>query len=556
MLPLGASFRGSRGAFASRPWQNVNDEPRHTSSGNAKWRGQGVKDKVPMDVLIKRYRESEVNGLALLHQLAQSLELHLELKETGTSDNIPYLRFAFCAVIDGIQYKTGIGTTKKEARHSAAELALREFLPTLEMCSNHVSPPLEEQTPTSDIRPSRLIPEKRSSGSLKIPLDVRDQLAKLMNGHPEFSACAGTTAAFFTQSLGGCTVVAVGTGDINAKESASSNGRIVHDSHAVVAARRSLMRFLYRHLLMFYSQTSSLTAKSVFQQNSDSGLLSLKSGISLHLYVNQLPKGVAQIPSKLRLKPFSLSAWQANDEISLHLSVEGKVFSILSPALDHPSSKMVSMSATDKLTQWQVLGYQGALLSHFIEPVYVQSILVGDSSCTDVRGMEMSVCQRVEGITPRLPTYYCMMRPHVSLVPSPVPHGTRGGPMTHCVNWSDGDSSVEVVDGLEGKTTEESPFKSGSALASRLCKAAMLHRFKLLAKGAQREDLLATSSYREAKRMAKPYQEAKSVLRAYLLQQGFGSWLVKASQETTSRPHKAVWIVKECFLWELYMQAC
>lgn len=42
--------------------------------------------------------------------------------------------------------------------------------------------------------------EKRSSGNLKIPLDVKDQLAKLMNCHPEFAACAGTTAAFFTQS--------------------------------------------------------------------------------------------------------------------------------------------------------------------------------------------------------------------------------------------------------------------------------------------------------------------------------------------------------------------
>lgn len=51
-------------------------------------------------------------------------------------DNVPYLRFAFCAVIDGIQYKTGIGTTKKQARHSAAELALQEFLPTLEGCSH------------------------------------------------------------------------------------------------------------------------------------------------------------------------------------------------------------------------------------------------------------------------------------------------------------------------------------------------------------------------------------------------------------------------------------
>lgn len=69
--------------------------------------------------------------------------------------------------------------------------------------------------------------------------------------------------------------------------------------------------------------------------------------------------------------------------------------------------------------------------------------------------METSVCQRVEGITPRLPTYYCMMRPHIGLAPSVVPCGNYGGPTTHCVNWSEGDGSVEVVDGLEGKTIEE-----------------------------------------------------------------------------------------------------
>lgn len=47
--------------------------------------------------------------------------------------------------------------------------------------------------------------------------------------------------------------------------------------------------------------------------------------------------------------------------------------------------------------------------------------------------------------------------------------------------------------------TFRSPFKSGPALASRLCKAAMLSRFNLVAKEAQREELLAAFSYREAK---------------------------------------------------------
>lgn len=38
----------------------------------------------------------------------------------------PY--FAFCAVVDGVQYKTGLGQNKKESRSNAAKLALDELL--------------------------------------------------------------------------------------------------------------------------------------------------------------------------------------------------------------------------------------------------------------------------------------------------------------------------------------------------------------------------------------------------------------------------------------------
>lgn len=48
------------------------------------------------------------------------------------SGDIPALYFAFSVVIDGVKYKTGMGTNKKEARHQAGVLALEELLPTLE----------------------------------------------------------------------------------------------------------------------------------------------------------------------------------------------------------------------------------------------------------------------------------------------------------------------------------------------------------------------------------------------------------------------------------------
>jgi len=42
--------------------------------------------------------------------------------------------------------------------------------------------------------------ERKNPINLQIPHAVRDQLAKLMNSHPVFSDCAGTTAAFVVQT--------------------------------------------------------------------------------------------------------------------------------------------------------------------------------------------------------------------------------------------------------------------------------------------------------------------------------------------------------------------
>lgn len=79
----------------------------------------------------------------------------------------------------------------------------------------------------------------------------------------------------------------------------------------------------------------------------------------------------------------------------------------------------------------------------------------GDCGSSDVRGMNISVSQRVEGITSQLPMHYCMVRPHISFVPQMATGGSEVARVAQSVNWSEGDGSIEIVDGLEGKTVEE-----------------------------------------------------------------------------------------------------
>ncbi|XP_028657860.2 adenosine deaminase domain-containing protein 1 isoform X2 [Erpetoichthys calabaricus] len=432
------------------------------------------------DEFLEKCRDGTIHAVSALYQLSQVQQFVLEFKETTTPEGSPLLPIN----------------------------------------SNDVSCP-------------KSISGKFGHGINTSPFSritecVQRLFNSLLDKYPEFYSCGSTVAAFIIESPTVCEVVALGTETCNTSENVTGNGRIVHDSHAVVTARRSLLRYFYRQLLLFYSRNSSVVEKSIFQPDNTTKLLCLKPNITVHLYLNQLPKGTSQFHLQMRLNPHSAATYELNNQLGLHVNVEGNLFSVFSCQFNQVDTKLMSISGIDKLTQWEVLGFQGALLSHFIEPVYISNIIIGGVDCNDVGGMEIALKQRVDGITSKLPLYYCVYRPHISIVPAVFPHRVKPAQKFIGLNWIQGDLSLEVVDGKIGKSVESSPFKTGAGMASRLCKAAMWSRFKLVAKEANRKDLLNCVTYKEGKVMAKPYQEAKNIFRTYLHQHGFGTWITKS----------------------------
>ncbi|XP_073889992.1 double-stranded RNA-specific editase 1 isoform X15 [Macaca fascicularis] len=364
--------------------------------------------------------------------------------------------------------------------------------------------------------------------------------------------------------------VSTGTKCING-EYMSDRGLALNDCHAEIISRRSLLRFLYTQLELYLNNKDD-QKRSIFQK-SERGGFRLKENVQFHLYISTSPCGDARIFSPHEpILEGSRSVTQAGVQWCNHGSLQPRPPGLLSdpststfqgagitePADRHPNRKargqlrtkiesgegtipvrsnasiqtwdgvlqgerLLTMSCSDKIARWNVVGIQGSLLSIFVEPIYFSSIILGSLYHGD--HLSRAMYQRISNIED-LPPLYTLNKPLLSGISNAEARQPGKAP-NFSVNWTVGDSAIEVINATTGKDE--------LGRASRLCKHALYCRWMRVhgkvPSHLLRSKITKPNMYHESKLAAKEYQAAKARLFTAFIKAGLGAWVEKPTEQ-------------------------
>ncbi|XP_030661905.1 double-stranded RNA-specific editase 1 isoform X6 [Nomascus leucogenys] len=474
----------------------------------------------PLPVLPPFPPPSGKNPVMILNELRPGLKYDF-LSESGESHA---KSFVMSVVVDG-QFFEGSGRNKKLAKARAAQSALATIF------NLHL-----DQTPSRQ-------PILSEGLQLHLPQVLADAVSRLVLGkfgdltdnfsspHARRKVLAGVVMTTGTD-VKDAKVISVSTGTkcING-EYMSDRGLALNDCHAEIISRRSLLRFLYTQLELYLNNKDD-QKRSIFQK-SERGGFRLKDNVQFHLYISTSPCGDARIfsPHEPILEepadrhPNRKARGQLRTKIE---SGEGTI-----PVRSNASiqtwdgvlqgERLLTMSCSDKIARWNVVGIQGSLLSIFVEPIYFSSIILGSLYHGD--HLSRAMYQRISNIED-LPPLYTLNKPLLSGISNAEARQPGKAP-NFSVNWTVGDSAIEVINATTGKDE--------LGRASRLCKHALYCRWMRVhgkvPSHLLRSKITKPNVYHESKLAAKEYQAAKARLFTAFIKAGLGAWVEKPTEQ-------------------------
>lgn len=168
--------------------------------------------------------------------------------------------------------------------------------------------------------------------------------------------------------------ISIGTGNMVAHAQwRVRRGESIIDAHALIVARRALLVYLYEQLLKLIKKEPSIF---MFSGPDIRTLVALKRKYEIHLYMKNPPCGDA------RWFSYNQPSTQYDDDIEVrndHWSFYNSGQGRGSVQLKGDRNEIDIVSCSDKLMLWNYVGLQGALLSNFVTPIFINSITVSNN---------------------------------------------------------------------------------------------------------------------------------------------------------------------------------
>lgn len=180
----------------------------------------------------------------------------------------------------------------------------------------------------------------------------------------------------------------------------SEAGDILNDSHAEVVCRRAFVRFLIAQI----RAAKFKDGQSIFTFDGDGKKFKL-GNVRFHMFTTSSPCGDASIyttndnqdePEAKKAKMSELPDGFTGAKLLFFEDVEDVMAQTEGKIRIKPGKgdRTMSLSCSDKIARWNMMGIQGCMLSSILDPIYLTSVILADGTPFNQTAMERALFTR------------------------------------------------------------------------------------------------------------------------------------------------------------------